>query len=96
MDRVYLNELYDFYSELLTEKEKLCFLDYYADDLSLSEIAENNEVSRNAIHKTIRNVEEKLVDYENKIGLGKLKKKLKNIKDLDDLKTMKEALGELV
>ena len=73
MNRVYLNDLYDIYSELLTTKEKEIFEDYYQNDLSLSEISENNSVTRNAIHKTIKNVEEKLNNYENKLNIYKKK-----------------------
>ena len=42
---VYLNNLYDCYKELLTDKQKMYFEDYYFNNLSLSEIAENYDVS---------------------------------------------------
>ncbi len=82
MNRVYLNDLYDIYSELLTDKEKEIFEDYYQNDLSLSEISENNSVTRNAIHKTIKNVEDKLNNYENKLNIYKKKQNI--IKLLDN------------
>ena len=43
--RIYLNELYDYYGALLTEKQQKYFEDYYFDNYSLSEIALNNNVS---------------------------------------------------
>ena len=63
--------LYDFYSELLTDKQKEYFEDYYFSNLSLGEIAENTGLSRNAIHKNIKTVEDKLYFYEEKLELYK-------------------------
>ena len=51
-NRDYLIILYDYYGELLSEDNKRYFEDYYFDNLSLAEIAENNNVSRNNIHDT--------------------------------------------
>ena len=83
--REYLIILYDFYSELLSDKQKEHFEDYQGDNLSLGEISENENVSRNAIHKNIKTAEEKLYINEEKLGLYKKKKLLeyiiKNIKN---------------
>ena len=84
MNRVYLNDLYDIYCELLTDKEKEIFEDYYQNDLSLSEISENNSVTRNAIHKTLKNVEEKLNNYEEKLNIYKKKKEIIKLLDKKD------------
>ena len=46
---VYYNNLYDYYKELLTLKQKEYFEDYYQNNLTLSEMADNYQVSRNAI-----------------------------------------------
>lgn len=46
---------YDLYASLLTEKQRLYFEDYYFMDYSLSEIADNYNVSRNAIYDLIKN-----------------------------------------
>ena len=48
--RNYLIILYDFYGELLNDKQKECFEDYYFNNLSLGEISENMNLSRNAIY----------------------------------------------
>ncbi len=69
--RDYLNIYFDYYQSLLTLKEVECFKSYYDDDFSLGEIALENEVSRSAVHKTIKNVEEKLYSFEEKLGLFK-------------------------
>ena len=45
MDKIYLNEIYIYYKELFTEKQQMYFEDYYMNDLSLSEIAENYDIS---------------------------------------------------
>ena len=47
-----------------SEACRINFKDYYIDDLSLKEIAENGHVSRNAIYKIVKKVEEKLDYYE--------------------------------
>ncbi len=82
---IYLTILFDYYGELLTEKQKTYFKYYYFDNLSLSEIAENLSISRNAIHKQLKLIEEKLESLEEKLNLYKkdeeLKKIIKNIKD---------------
>ena len=57
---VYYNNLFDVYGSLLTEKEQITFKDYYQEDLSLAEIANENNVSRAAVQKTIKNVLDKL------------------------------------
>lgn len=61
--------LYDFYGQLLTDKQKKIFRRYYLEDLSLSEIADEEEVSRQSIHDTIKQAERKLTAYEDKLGL---------------------------
>ena len=85
-NRDYLIILYDYYGELLKEDDKVYFEDYYFDNLSLGEIAENESVSRNAIHKHIKNAEIKLLEYEEKLNLYKkeceLKRKINNIEDI--------------
>ena len=70
----YYSSLYDLYSSLLTDKQRSYFEDYYFNDLSLFEIADNNNVSRNAIHDQLQKVRNILDDYESKLGLLKKEK----------------------
>ena len=95
-EREYLIILYDYYGELLNEDNKTYFEDYYFDNLSLGEIAENNSISRNAVHKHIKSTETKLRFYEEKLGLydrdRRIKRKLKNIKDEKICKILEELL----
>ena len=74
---VYYNELFDYYGELLTTKQKDYFKFYYFDNLSLSEIAEENKISRNAVSKTLKEVKEKLDSYESILKLYSNKNKIK-------------------
>ena len=88
-------ELFDYYGELLTDKQKEYFIDYYFNNLTLQEIAENNNISRNAVHKNIKDVTEKLDYYESKLNLYSNKKKIEElIKDID--KDIKEKIEELI
>ena len=48
--------LYDYYGGLLSDKQKEYFEQYYFENLSLSEMAENLNISRNAIHKVLKNI----------------------------------------
>ena len=95
-DILYYNELYDCYSSLLTDKQRLYFENYYFDNLSLAEIADNLDVSRNAVHKQLQITIEKLEEYEEKLELNKKKKVLdKIIKSIGD-KSIKEELEKLI
>ena len=73
-DVLLYNELYLCYEDLLTENEKETFLDYYSNDLSLSETADNNSISKAAVSKTINHVIEKLLSYEEKLHLNEKNK----------------------
>ena len=61
--------LFDVYKELLTTKQQEYFLMYYYDDLTLSEIAEIKNVSRNAVFDQIKKVLAILDEYESKIKI---------------------------
>ncbi len=60
--------LYDFYGNLLTDKQKNIVELYYHQDLSLSEIADLTGVSRQAIHDLLKRVHVTMEDYEEKLG----------------------------
>ena len=76
---IYLNNLYDYYQNLLTAKEKLYFEEYYFNNLSLGEIAENYNISRNAVFRQLKIAEKKLYEYEEDLQLYKKKAKIINI-----------------
>lgn len=88
--KFYLNNLYDYYQLLFTEKQREYFEEYFFNDLSLSEIAENSGVSRNAVHGQIKIVEEKLEFYESVLKLFEKAEKIRNLLDGVDSKTREE------
>ena len=61
--------LFDFYGELLTEKQKNIYRMYYDDDLSLSEIALELDISRQAVRDQLKRTEKILKEYEEKLNL---------------------------
>lgn len=90
-----INYLFDFYQELLTPKQRSYLEMYYLEDFSLGEIADQFEVSRQAVYDNIRRTEAMLEDYEEKLHLFEkfekrqailqdLKEKLKKHQILDD------------
>ena len=78
-NRLYLIDLYDLYGELLTDKQQAYFEDYYFDNLTLQEIAENNDISRNAVHKQLKEAEDKLNHFENVLKIYEKNKRIKEI-----------------
>ncbi|WP_413301340.1 putative DNA-binding protein [Bacillus sp. 1P10SD] len=64
-----MNYLYDFYYSLLTPKQQSYMSLYYLDDYSLGEIAEEYDVSRQAVYDNIKRTEAMLEEYEEKLLL---------------------------
>lgn len=73
------NTLFGYYGALLTEKQQIIFEEYYGEDYSLSEIAAEHNVSRNAIHDTIKKVLNSLDEFETKLGLYDKDQKLNKL-----------------
>ncbi len=82
--------LLDFYGDLLTDNQKNLVNYYYNEDLSLSEIAQMQGISRQGVRDTIKKAEANLFDFENRIGFAK---KFKNIKL--DLKNILNEINSL-
>lgn len=94
-DRIYLINLYDYYGDLLTDKQRKYFEDYYFNNYSLKEISENYNVSRNAVFKQIKEVVNKLSNYEEKLELYSKSLKIKKIiSNFDD--KIKEEIESLI
>ncbi len=62
--------LYDFYGEILSEKQQLVFELYYNDDCSLGEIAEQIGISRQGVRDCVKRCETSLLQMEQKLGLA--------------------------
>ncbi len=90
---IYLADLYDIYQNLLTEKQKKYFYDYYFLDLSLAEIAETYNLSRNAIFDQIKHTENKLIEFEESLALYA---KIKKIEDLNIEEGLKNKILDII
>ena len=69
--------LYDFYGELLTEHQRTVYEDFVLNDLSLSEIAEEQGISRQGVHDLIKRCDKLLAGYEEKLHLLERFQKIK-------------------
>ena len=86
---IYYNNLFDYYGELLNEKQQEYFKYYYFDNLYLN-------LSRNAIHKQLKLIEEKLEFYDNKLKLIDKDKKLIDFSNKINDKNLKEELLSII
>lgn len=98
--------LYDFYGEMLTDRQKEIFEDYYLNDLSLGEIADELSISRAAVHDNLKRSDKILNNFEVKLKL--VQRYLKNKKvmyqvleethnqDPDALTKIRELITEII
>lgn len=70
-DLTYKTLLYDFYGEMLTARQQEVYEDYYLNDLSLAEVAEELGISRAAVHDNLKRSEKALEHLEDKLKLIK-------------------------
>lgn len=84
--------LYDFYGDLLTEHQRAVYEDAVYNDMSLSELADAYEVSRQGIHDLLKRCDKILLGYEDKLHLVEKFTKIKGL--LHDMKEM-EQLSEI-
>lgn len=64
-----INELYDFYGPLLTDKQQTFLKCYFHDDYTLGEIAADFQISRQAVYEHLKRAEQVLEEYDSKLGL---------------------------
>ena len=76
-ENIEITLLYDIYGKLLTAKQQEIFESYYLYNLSLREIAENKNISYQAVRDSIKSSENMLKNFELKVGMLKLVKKVK-------------------
>ena len=69
--KVQIGMLCEIYCKLLTKKQYSILNDYANEDLSLTEIAENNNITRQAVNDIVKKGENKLLEYEQKLGIMK-------------------------
>ena len=87
---VEISVLCQLYGKVLTEKQYEVLNDYYNNDLSLSEIAENNNITRQAVRDIIKKSENKLYELEKSISLMK-----KTLEEEKIVNRIKEELDEI-
>ncbi|CAM3741996.1 putative DNA-binding protein [Mesobacillus thioparans] len=97
-----MNYLYDFYQALLTPKQSSYMALYYLDDYSLGEIAEEYDVSRQAVYDNIKRTEAMLEEYEEKLLLfekfqkrSELITKMKQLASDGENSVLAEMIAEL-
>lgn len=95
--------LYDFYGDLLTDRQKEIYEAYVMENLSLAEIAQEYEISRQSVFDLIKRVDNTLNEYEEKLHLVKkfieIKEKVKEIEgctNLEEARKMAENILELL
>ena len=86
-DKIKMSMLIETYGKLLTEKQNQILNDYYNNDLSLSEIAENEGITRQAVRDIIKKGEKKLFEYEEKLLFMK--------RTIETNRKIEKALNEL-
>ncbi|MGR5953430.1 putative DNA-binding protein [Bacillus paranthracis] len=90
-----MNYLFDFYQSLLTQKQRSYMSLYYLDDLSLGEIAEEFDVSRQAVYDNIKRTEAMLEEYEEKLVLlQKFQERQRLVAKLKQLISEEEHVNE--
>ena len=84
--------LYDFYGDLLTDRQKEIYGAYVQEDLSLAEIAQEYRISRQGVHDLIRRVGMILDGYEEKLQLvAKFLEVKTKVKEIESCKSLIEA-----
>ena len=95
-ERDYLMDLYDIYKDLLTDKQREYFQNYYFEDLTLQEASDELNVSKQIISKTILQVTNKLKKYESKLHLNKIYNVLTVIRETTTDENIKKELDKLL
>lgn len=92
--------LYDFYGELLTPHQKKIYEDAIVNDLSLSEIANEQGISRQGVHDIIKRCDKALAEYEEKLHLvekfARIKHMIGQINLLTDDVRIRQLSNEII
>ena len=84
--------LLDFYGEMLTEKQRDMVDYYYNDDLSLSEIAENEGITRQGVRDSIKRAEAQMLEMEERLGLARRFRKISA--DIEEIYTLAQTIRQ--
>lgn len=91
----YISELLDRYGAVLTEKQQRILDGYYNNDLSLSEIAENEGITRQGVSDFVKRSEVQLLELEEKLGLCKTAAALKAAAAKNDINEILDIIDKL-
>ena len=98
-DKIKSGYLYDFYGELLTERQRSVYEMSINEDLSLSEIADTLSISRQAVHDIIKRCDHQLQEYEDKLHLVdkfmNIRSDVEKINNLTSSAPNKDTLAEI-
>ena len=93
---VEIGGLFDFYGKLLTEKQYLVIKLYYLEDLSLGEIGDEINVTRQGIFDLLKRAEQNLYEYEEKLALvHKFHSNHENIKSIMEISRELEGIAQV-
>ena len=82
--------LFDFFGDLLTDKQKEYFDLYYNDDLSLAEIAESQDITRQGVRESIKRAEAQMMEMEDRLHLAARFRDMR-----DGLEAIREAAQDI-
>ena len=85
--------LFDFYGDMLTDKQRDVVELYYNDDLSLAEIAENEGFTRQGVRDSIKRAESQLLEMEERLGLARRFREMRE--GLDSIRDAAREIQEL-
>ncbi len=94
-NNLYISALLDVYGDFLGNKPKSFLEYYYNDDLSLSEIAENEGITRQGVCDQIKRAESKLLEWEEKCHYCEKFARLKELSINNDLKEITKIINNL-
>ena len=92
MDAIEIVLLYDYYGDLLTDRQKECFEMRYYQDLSLGEIASELGISRQGVHENLSRAEALLRNMEEKTGCARRDQRCRRV--VDDILKCAAALTD--
>ncbi|MBR3594263.1 MAG: winged helix-turn-helix transcriptional regulator [Clostridia bacterium] len=90
-----VSRLLDVYGALLPEKQRLLIELYYNDDLSLSEISENEGITRQGVRDALKRAEQQLRSYEDALHLAETIDELRKAQSADDKQKLYEIIDKL-
>ncbi len=90
-----VSKLLDTYGALLPEKQRLLVELYYNDDLSLSEISENEGITRQGVRDSLKRAEQQLRGFEEALHLAETVEKLRKAQQKGDIEKINQIIDKL-